>query len=259
MKAKVANAVALGLGSLFALGLGEVGLRILAPQATGPAWFAHDPVLGDLPAPDGRGQRSEPGDYRFSFAHDAQGLRIVPAAAGVSAKRTVLVLGDSFTYGLGVDDDRTFCNRLQEALSSTALIVNAGNPAKGTDYALRFFIARGAALRPEVVLLTFTKNDFGDNERQTYFSLATAGTLEPKRLRDTRSARRRLLERLPGIGWLLSRSHVVNLLRHGFDADSTGGRYSPFGVGTGKKRASRGGATRSCRIEECRFMILDSW
>jgi hypothetical protein len=213
MKATVVNALALGLGSLLALGLGEGGLRLLAPQPTGPVWFAHDSVLGDLPVPGERGERSQPGMYRFSFTHDAQGLRIVPAAAGVVAKRTVLVLGDSFTYGLGVDDDQTFCNRLQEALLSTARVVNAGNPAKGTDYALRFILARGAALRPEVVLLAFTKNDFGDNVRQTYFSLTAAGALEAKRPPDARSARRRILERLPGFRWLLSTSHLVNLLR----------------------------------------------
>jgi len=213
MKPTIANALALGIGSLLALGLGEVGLRLFAPQTTGPVWFTFDPDLGEVPAPGGKGERAQPGAYRFSFTHDQNGLRVVPSAAGVEASRTLLVLGDSYVYGLGVDDDETFSNHLQEAVRPFARVVNAGNPAKGTDYALRFFLARGAPMRPDVVLLAFFKNDFGDNARETYFSLTSTGRLEPRPLRDTRSRRRTLLEPLPAVGWLLSTSHLVNLLR----------------------------------------------
>ena len=194
MRAPLANALALGMGSLVALGLGEVGARLFAPQPTGPVWFAHDADLGALPVPGEHGERTWPGAYRFSFTHDARGLRVVPAAAGVAAKQTVLVLGDSYTYGLGVDDDQTYCNILQEALRSDppARVVNAGNPAKGTDYALRFFLARQAAIRPDVVLLAFFKNDFGDNAREAYFSRTPTGALVPKPPKDARSARRLL-------------------------------------------------------------------
>ena len=161
-----------------------------------------------------RGARA-PGIYRFSFTHDAQGLRVDPAPAGAVPRYTVLVLGDSFTYGLGVDDDRTFCHLLQEALAPDlpTRVVNAGNPGKGTDYALRFFLLRQATLRPDLVLFGFFKNDFGDNARDTYFSLTPTGRLEPRPPRDARSRRRLLLERLPGFSWLLSRSHLVNLFR----------------------------------------------
>ena len=211
----LANLLALGVGSLVALGLGEAGARLLAPPPMGPVWFAHDPELGAIPVPGEQGERAFPGAYRFSFRHDTQGLRVVPAAAGVAAKRTVLVLGDSYAYGLGVDDEQTFCNLLQEELRSgaPARVVNAGNPAKGTDYALRFYLAREATFRPDVVLLAFFKNDFGDNARGAYFSLTPAGALVPRPLQDARSARRRLLERLPGFGWLLGNSQLVNLLR----------------------------------------------
>jgi lysophospholipase L1-like esterase len=207
--------LALGIGSLVALGLGEVGARLLAPQPTGPAWCAHDPDLGAIPVPGQHGERTMPGVYRFSFSNDTGGLRVVPAAAGLAAKHTVLVLGDSYTYGLGVGDDQTYCNLLQQALRSDppARVVNAGNPAKGTDYALRFYLARQAALRPDAVLLGFFKNDFGDNARGTYFSLTPAGGLAPRQPEDTRSARRLLLERLPGVEWLLRTSHLVNLVR----------------------------------------------
>jgi lysophospholipase L1-like esterase len=215
MRAPLANALALGMGSLVALGLGEVGARFFSPQPTGPIWFDHDGDLGAVPVPGQHGERTFPGAYRFSFTHDAQGLRVVPAATAVAAKLTVLVLGDSYTYGLGVDDDQTYCHHLQEALRSepAARVINAGNPGKGTDYALRFFLARQAKLRPDVVLLAFSKNDFGDNARETYFSPTPAGVLAPKRPKDARSARRLLLERLPGLGWLLSKSQLANLLR----------------------------------------------
>ena len=215
MRARLANTLALGFGSLLALGLGEVGLRLFAPQPTGPVWFTYDPELGAIPTPGEHGERTLPGIYRFSFTHDAQGLRVDPAPAGAVPRYTVLVLGDSFTYGLGVDDDRTFCHLLQEALAPDlpTRVVNAGNPGKGTHYALRFFLLRQATLRPDLVLFGFFKNDFGDNARDTYFSLTPTGRLEPRPPRDARSRRRLLLERLPGFSWLLSRSHLVNLFR----------------------------------------------
>jgi len=215
VRARLGNALALGFGSLLAVGLGEVGLRLFAPQPTGPVWFTYDPELGDLPTPGEHGERTLPGVYRFTFTNDAQGLRADPAVAPAVPRHTVLVLGDSFTYGLGVNDDQTFCHVLQEALARDlpARVVNAGSPGKGTDYALRFFLARQATLRPDLVLLGFFKNDFGDNARDTYFSLTPAGRLEPRPPRDARSRRRLLLERLPGFSWLLSSSHLVNLLR----------------------------------------------
>src|SRR5262245_2590209 len=94
-RARLANTLALGLGSLLALGLGEVGLRLFAPQPTGPVWFAYDPELGAIPTPGEHGERTLPGIYRFSFTHDAQGLRADPAAASASPRHAVLVLGDS--------------------------------------------------------------------------------------------------------------------------------------------------------------------
>jgi hypothetical protein len=215
VRAAVANALALGFGSLLPLGLGEVGLRLFAPQPTGPVWFTFDPELGALPTPGEHGERTLPGIYRFSFTNDAQGLRADPTAPGAVPRHTVLVLGDSFTYGLGVNDDQTFCHVLQEELAHDlpTRVVNAGSPGKGTDYALRFLLARQATLRPDLVLLAFFKNDFGDNARDTYFHLTSGGRLEPRPPRDARSKRRLFLERFPGFGWLLSRSHLINLLR----------------------------------------------
>ena len=194
-----------------ALGAGEAGLRLLAPQATGPAWFDHDPELGAVPVPGQRGVRRGRDGHRFSFTHDPEGRRVVPGAAGLGSARCLLVVGDSFTYGQGVHDAKTWCSVMQEDLRRArppTRVVNAGNPGKGTDYALKLLLARGRALAPERVLLAFFKNDFGDNERGAYFTV-TADAIEERTSLD----RGPLLARWPGYSWLLSRSHLANLLR----------------------------------------------
>ena len=49
-----------------------------------------------------------------------------------------MFIGDSFTYGKGVNDQETFAYKLQQALISDSVeIINAGVEGRGTDHALR--------------------------------------------------------------------------------------------------------------------------
>ncbi len=61
---------------------------------------------------------------RFSVSTDGQGLRVtVPA---VVAARRVLMVGDSVTFGVGVDDADTIASRLQRRLGDRVQVINAG-------------------------------------------------------------------------------------------------------------------------------------
>lgn len=59
----------------------------------------------------------------WTATHDAAGWRRVPGAA--EGPPTVAVLGGSFVYGFGVDDDRTLAARLQGAWSEARVAVRA--------------------------------------------------------------------------------------------------------------------------------------
>lgn len=190
-KASVAgNLVVLVFGVLAALVIAEIMLRLWAPQMTGPIQFVFDPVLGPIPVPGQSARRTLPGVYSYAYTNDSHGLRIVPGSAGGNPGPRVLLLGDSFTYGIGVDDTATYAAQLQEALPQVT-IVNGGVGGKGTDYALKFVQTRATTNRPLITVLAFFRNDFCDNGRGDYFTLRTNGQLLPRPLRVPSSTRHR--------------------------------------------------------------------
>jgi len=80
----------------------------------------------------------------------------------------ILVLGDSFTEGLQVPVEDTFCKVLEIELNRTEKkfeVINAGFPGVGTDYELLFMRREGWKYRPDLVILSFFGNDIYDNYR----------------------------------------------------------------------------------------------
>ncbi|MBI4806885.1 MAG: SGNH/GDSL hydrolase family protein [Desulfovibrio sp.] len=79
----------------------------------------------------------------------------------------VLCVGDSFTFGYGVDDEDTYPELLRQELGRrfpgrSIEIVNAGVPMFGILDEMDYFLQKGAALNPDVVVLQFFLNDLQD-------------------------------------------------------------------------------------------------
>lgn len=127
-----------------------------------------------------------------------------------------MFLGDSFTYGIGVDDDQTFCYLTEKRLSAMGLnaeVINAGNSGTGTDYALKFFNTLGYKFKPDIVALCFSSGDFSDNLNSKYYTVKEDGKLVPKSFSNSISAKKEILKVLPFYNWLISWSHVANLFK----------------------------------------------
>jgi lysophospholipase L1-like esterase len=208
-------AVILGFGIAF--GLAEIGVRMFCPQETGPPRFAFDPVLGEIPVPQQKGRQQRPGVYDFTYSNNSKGFRgsreYGPKQPG---QVRILLLGDSFTYGLGVNDDQTFGAVLERGLRAQHLdaeVINAGVPGKGTDYQLKFFQAAGAGLQPDLTVLCFFPNDFEDNARGDYFTVGPQGELSAKSLQPVQGGLKSLLNHFPGYNWLISWSQAANLVK----------------------------------------------
>jgi len=83
----------------------------------------------------------------------------------------ILFLGDSFTFGEGVQDDEPFPFLIGELLQKEAAtgtlfeIVNAGVSGYNTRDEVRYLEHRGLALDPDLVVLTFYLNDAYDDMR----------------------------------------------------------------------------------------------
>jgi hypothetical protein len=133
------------------------------PPASGVPFFRPDPRLGWALREGWTGEFPLP--HRTTHvAISEQGFRDAARAPHPpSGKNRVLVLGDSFGFGFGVEHEETFERRL-ETLRPDLEVVNAAVPGYGTDQELLLLEERGLALRPDLVLVLFHPNDLLNNE-----------------------------------------------------------------------------------------------
>jgi len=112
-------------------------------------------------------------EWRVYTRINSRGLRDREIPRERSGGFRVLVLGDSFTAGMQVEQDATFVKLLERRLAASAPagsdveVLNAGVSGWGTDNALLFFQNEGWRYRPDLVLLAFdTVNDIWENARE---------------------------------------------------------------------------------------------
>lgn len=151
--------------ALFALALVEACLRMFLPQA--PSWLAIHAAHPRIPtfalAPE-QHTVIETGESRWVVHTDAAGHRIDPTHVDAPGEPVVLWLGDSFTFGYGVDCGETFVGRLAREPSDRARHVNAAIGGHGPrEYALVLEDLLAQGLRPTAVMAcVYVGNDFQD-------------------------------------------------------------------------------------------------
>lgn len=139
----------------------EIGARALTPPAVSRmTMFRPAPDVGYelIPGWKGRG----PGHERIRI--NAAGLRGREIDGKTPETIRMVVIGDSFTFGLGVDEDDTLPMALDRALaaalgSGTVEVLNGGVPGYNLYQESRVLAARAATLAPDVIGLGFVEND----------------------------------------------------------------------------------------------------
>jgi lysophospholipase L1-like esterase len=134
------------------------------------AMFVPDPILPHKPRPgsviEGRAQS---GEFDFRYAHNSLGWRgpeVAPQKPAGSFR--ILGLGDSFTYGAGVDVADTYLARLEQRLNARGPghprveVVNAGIPSFFPEPERLLLEHYGLPLSPDLVLVGFVANDVVD-------------------------------------------------------------------------------------------------
>ena len=156
--ATAASAVALGAAELASRGLAPGW----APQHAERNFWRYDELLGWAHRPGQRGRLRQP-DFDVEVAIGAQGLRDrdYPFERTPGLRR-MLVLGDSFAWGFGVEQDEILWEIL-EARHPDWEIVNSAVSGYGTDQEYLFLRERGLRWRPDVVVLHLHPNDVDDN------------------------------------------------------------------------------------------------
>lgn len=155
------------LGLVAALTLVEAALHLRGDARRSrlePGLVRYDSLLGWRLSPSWSGTHRS-ADYDTLYRVGPDGFRQAPPPATPSP--LWVVLGDSFTFGLGVADEETFTCRLGQAAGSRARFVNAGIPGYSTDQ--EWLLARNEVLpvlKPEGILLVVCLlNDLADNSR----------------------------------------------------------------------------------------------
>lgn len=104
-------------------------------------------------------------DHRYRVHTNSLGFR--GPELDPDARERVLLLGDSYVFGMGVEDDETFAARLGELLERREPgrweVVNAGVNGYGAVQALGLARRHWERLRPSIVVYVHCGNDFADD------------------------------------------------------------------------------------------------
>lgn len=159
----------IALGCAAGLLLGEGALRLLLPGYVASAgiernFFCHfDPELGWAPSPNVSGIHRRDG-FAVFVEQNQFGLRgpKTQQREKTNSKRRILILGDSYVWGYGVDQDKVFTEPAVHG--SDMELINFGVSGYGTDQAYLWYQREGIFFDVDEVVLAFTPyNDVENN------------------------------------------------------------------------------------------------
>lgn len=145
----------------------EIGIRIFVPQSKyyQPRYlFTADKKFGYVLTPNFEGKMQTP-ESTTSIKINSNGLRDYEHEG--KKRFSILGLGDSFTFGTGVEVEDTYLWRLEDILNkkhgNMYEIVKAGVPGYGTDQEYIFLKNKGLEYKPDLVIIGFYINDVLDS------------------------------------------------------------------------------------------------
>jgi len=153
---------------LIALGVpllgGELLLRIALPQSTMMPRLVSSTAYGHaLPRATVMEERLD-GHWSFRYGVNELGYRGRAVPPGPNpAGGNLVVLGDSYSFGEGVDDGEEYPAVLAGLLPAPANVINLSVPGYALTQQIRWYHDFGAAYEPAVVVLQFTDNDLWEN------------------------------------------------------------------------------------------------
>lgn len=166
-----------------------------------------------------------PGDYDVRITTNSAGMRgprEYPVER-VPGTRRVALLGDSFVFGYGVEDDEVVSAVLERRLNASAPpgttyeVLNFAVSGSGQAEQLLTWRHRAAAYRPDVVVLFYFSNDIGNNIVSGLFETATGGGAQVVQVGREFLPGSRLQEAMfsiTPIRWLFENSEAWNLIRN---------------------------------------------
>ncbi len=129
----------------------------------------YDPVLG-WDGLEGVEDDFEWVDCRHHVRHNKYGYRGFTHGKDRTGKKRVLVLGDSFTWGFGVEEGELFTSLIERESGGEAEVVNMGVSGYSTDQELLLWEQKGRLWKPdEVVVMVVTTHDHIDSLKEVNY------------------------------------------------------------------------------------------
>jgi hypothetical protein len=145
------------------LGVGEVLLRAVSPTEYLSPRYQFSREYGMIPFAGVVMVHGVPGTYRYRYTVNSIRSRGEVVEPGVSGLPAVVVLGDSYSFGMGVSDGEEYASVMRRALAGRADVVNLGSPGWGLTQEIRRYYEIGERYHPRIVVLQFCANDPEDN------------------------------------------------------------------------------------------------
>lgn len=165
----LSNIALVVLGIVCGFFLAECLVRIIRPQqvylteAPGIFFIRHDPLLGWVNREGADGIYSpDPEIPRTSVRINTQGNRGQLVSGKKTGQRRILFLGDSNTFGYGVEENQRFSNIVTTRLGSGFEAVNMGVFGYSTDQQALQLESRGGDFRPDAVILAISAGDLSE-------------------------------------------------------------------------------------------------
>lgn len=199
----------------------EVVIRTLNPRTRfAVSVNTWDRVVGTKHVPGAKGFVKST-EYDIDLIINSKGLRDREFSYSKPDRtRRILCLGDSFTFGYGVEAEETYPKVMERKLNAIPWqnqaweVLNAGVGSTGTAQQLAYFVSEGYKYQPDFVLLGFfQENDFWDNVVCGLYSLEGDRLVKHDAPHTSGRALQRLTRWVPGYNTLFARSHLLNFVK----------------------------------------------
>lgn len=143
---------------------GEILLRIFDPQPyMYPRWeFSSE--YGSLLYKNQSMKNSRPGHFKFTYTINNYRYRgkLIPISNSYE-KENIIILGDSYTFGSGVNDGEEYPAVMSKKLEKNFNVINLGVGAWGLTQQIRRYYEFGQLYSPKIIILMYCSNDPEDN------------------------------------------------------------------------------------------------
>jgi hypothetical protein len=139
-------------------------LQIARSDRITPGLTHPDPELGWTLTPGWRGTH-EHHDYKAAYSINGSGFRGADARFHPASSPLIALVGDSFTFGTGVNDGEEFTQVLDREMAHLGRFYNFSVPGFSTDQEVLLIEREVLPFKPRlIVLVVYLANDLFDNQ-----------------------------------------------------------------------------------------------